>query len=125
MLPHDLAYGMQIAQIRRGQGLGNLKTPAEEEVDRANTMQNTSAIGATPGGSNSVLVDPKVNLLDPKGGVTLDSYEGTTAMVPTQLAPVPPVTALDRFNNLSTPAKVGAIGGGVVVVAGLLWLLKG
>lgn len=140
----DLAQGMQVAQLRAGatgrvaprgmRGLGDgdtLQTQAEAEVAAARDAVRSGAAAGRPGGGNSVMVDPKVNLLDPKGGVTPDSYMGTQAMLPpgdtvsTQLVPVPNQTVLDRFNNLSTPAKVGVVGGGVVAVAGLIWLLKG
>ena len=137
----DLAQGMQIAQLRAGatgrvarrglSGKDTLKTQAEAEVDAAREAIRSGAAAGQPGGGNSVMVDPKVSLLDPKGGVTPDSYMGTQATLPpgdtvgTQLVPVPNQTILDRFNNLSTPAKVGVVGGGVVAVAGLIWLLKG
>lgn len=139
----DLAQGMQIAQLRAGatgrvarrglSGKDTLKTQAEAEVDAAREAIRSGAAAGQPGGGNSVMVDPKVSLLDPKGGVTPDSYTGASVeatlppgdTVGTQLVPVPNQTILDRFNNLSTPAKVGVVGGGVVAVAGLIWLLKG
>lgn len=138
---YDLAYGMQIAQMRAGatgrpalRGLGNtdmLTDAAQATVNTAREVAREAQATGRPGGGNSIMVDPKVDLLDPKGGVTPDSYMGTQTTLPpgdtvgTQLAPVPDVTVLDRFNNLSTPAKVGVVGGGVVAVAGLIWLLKG
>lgn len=136
----DLAQGMQIAQLRAGatgrvarRGLAGdtLMSAAESAVAAANDAADATQNMNKPGGGNSVMVDPKVSLLDPKGGVTPDSYMGTQATLPpgdtvgTQLVPVPNQTILDRFNNLSTPAKVGVVGGGVVAVAGLIWLLKG
>lgn len=139
----DLAQGMQIAQLRAGatgrvarrglSGKDTLQTQAEAEVDAAREAIRSGAAAGQPGGGNSVMVDPKVSLLDPKGGVTPDSYTGASVeatlppgdTVGTQLVPVPNQTILDRFNNLSTPAKVGVVGGGVVAVAGLIWLLKG
>lgn len=139
----DLAQGMQIAQLRAGatgrvarrglSGKDTLQTQAEAEVDAAREAIRSGAAAGQPGGGNSVMVDPKVSLLDPKGGVKPDSYTGASVeatlppgdTVGTQLVPVPNQTILDRFNNLSTPAKVGVVGGGVVAVAGLIWLLKG
>ena len=138
----DLAQGMQIAQLRAGatgrvarRGLAGdtLMSAAESAVAAANDAADATQNMNKPGGGNSVMVDPKVSLLDPKGGVTPDSYTGASVeatlppgdTVGTQLVPVPNQTILDRFNNLSTPAKVGVVGGGVVAVAGLIWLLKG
>lgn len=136
----DLAQGMQIAQLRAGatgrvarRGLAGdtLMSAADSAVAATNEAAHVTQNMGQPGGGNSIMVDPKVNLLDPKGGVTPDSYMGTQATLPpgdtvgTQLVPVPNQTILDRFNNLSTPAKVGVVGGGVVAVAGLIWLLKG
>lgn len=136
----DLAQGMQIAQLRAGatgrvarRGLAGdtLMSAAESAVAAANEAAHATQNMGKPGGGNSVMVDPKVKLLDPTGGVTPDSYMGTQATLPpgdtvsTQLVAVPNPTVLDRFNNLSTPAKVGVVGGGVVAVAGLIWLLKG
>ena len=133
----DLAQGMQIAQLRAGAtgrvARRGLSGKDKAEVDAAREAIRSGAAAGQPGGGNSVMVDPKVSLLDPKGGVTPDSYTGASVeatlppgdTVGTQLVPVPNQTILDRFNNLSTPAKVGVVGGGVVAVAGLIWLLKG
>lgn len=137
MGPYDLAYGMQVANLRAGatgrvarRGLAG-DTPADASVKTATDEAAMAQSMTRPGGGNSIMVDPKVNLLDPKGGVTPDTYMGVSPTTPgpgevsTYLAPVEPQTVLERFNALSTPAKVGVGVGGVVAVAGLLWLLKG
>lgn len=142
MFPNDLAYGMEVARMRAGatgrvarRGLAGptdmLLNGADAAVQASHDAQHMAQSMGRPGGSNSIMVDPKVDLLDPKGGVTPDTYMGispttpTPGMVSTQLAPVGQPSTLERFNALSTPAKVGIGVGGVVAVAGLLWLLKG
>lgn len=142
----DLGEGMRIAQLRAGAsgrqaypGLGNITMTGDMLSDVANeAAQATTQVKprTTGDGGNTVIggagVDPKVALLDPKGGVTpAETWEAAAAsgedtQVQTRLAPVPQGNSiLDKFNALSTPAKVGVVGGGVVAVAGIAWLLKG
>lgn len=127
----DLVTGMHIANLRAGAtgrrapGLAGKEPVAAAQVD----TKPSSA-----GGGNNV-VDPKADSFADKGGVLPDESpmynpDGTTMVattpdtVPTQLVP-PPRSAMDRFNALPTATKVGVVGGGVVAVAGLIWLLRG
>ena len=104
----DLAQGIQIAQLRAGAtGRGarrGLSGKDKAEVDAAREAIRSGAPAGQPGGGNSVMVDPKVSLLDPKGGVTPDSYTGSSfeATLPpgdtvgTQLVPVPNQTIPEK-----------------------------
>lgn len=147
MFPEDLASGMRIAAMRAAAtgrrsrvGLGDLTFPTDMVGD-ANASIAQAAAGVPPKpvatGGNNTVVDPKLDFIKPgmlEPGVTPSaSWEAAaTGLAPnvpggtvqTQLAPTAP-SLIDRFNDLSTPAKVGVVGGSVAAVATLFWLLKG